>query len=299
MANLPVRTMRIELSVCLLAPVFVLALIAITGYGHIARLKREVAAQITSLAEIPLLETRLADAAKALDPYRLKNGGRDRNGELSLYVSQSGALHGMTVKSVIADKMVPVSPAFMENRIVMGGEGTLGPLIRMLEDLNQPDRCFKVASLRIRARTFTPQTVYDVESVFVADFLGSSGADGTPLSGNLEANLGRLCDGTQAVLAKSKAPKAMLDTHKIDSRKMVAGEKVVPLAVPDETVGFKLQGIIRDGRAPLALTDRGVFGVGDYIDGYRVTKVADEYILVVGRQGRQERVPLYKAEVSP
>jgi hypothetical protein len=143
-----------------------------------------------------------------------------------------------------------------------------------------------------------PDPVYDVEAVFLSDALVAQGPAASPLTGDLTARLGRLSEAAGALEARVGARKATLDTRKIDRKKAAVKEYVAPV-IPDEAVGFKLNGIIRDGRDPLALTDRGLFGVGDSIDGYRITRMGADYIEVVGRQGRKEIILLYGTEAKP
>lgn len=299
MAMLKAKAVRVELAICLLAPIVALAVIAIPGYGHIRQLKRDVTSQARLLDEIPLQRQGVEAATKALGPYRMRNGGKDKSGELSLQVSQAASREGITIKSVNADKVIPApSPACVEYRIAMAGEGTLGPVIRVLDELDRPVQCLKVVSFRLRAKAFIPQTLYDVDTVFVSDSLLSTDVAASPLQGGLEARLGRVHEGVLAVEAKGKVRKPVLDTRKIDRRKLEIKEEVAPVLV-DAPVGFRLNGVIRDGQKPLALTDRGVFGVGDSIDGYRIIKVADDHIVVMGRLGQQEKVPLYSTEAKP
>jgi hypothetical protein len=294
-----VKAVRIELMICLLAPIVVLVLIALPGFGYVRQLRQEVDKQAAFLDKIPLQESRLKQAAKVLSPYRMLDGGKDLSGELSLQVSQAGTDKGVTIKSVNAEKVVPSpNPAFLEYRITMAGEGSLGAFIRTLEELSRPVKCHKVASLRLRAKTFIPQTIYDVDTVFVSDSLVSLEAGVSPLSGSQSELLARLREGTLAVEAKANVRPPVLDTRKIDRRKIEIKDEVAPV-ISDEAVGFRVTGIIQDKRDPLVLLDRGVFGVGDTVDGYKIVNISKDHIVVVGRQGRQELIPLYKNEAKP
>jgi hypothetical protein len=56
---------------------------------------------------------------------------------------------------------------------------------------------------------------------------------------------------------------------------------------------FALTGIVQDMKNPLALTDRGLFGVGDRVDGYEIVAIGNDHVLVLGANGRTETVKLY------
>lgn len=79
------------------------------------------------------------------------------------------------------------------------------------------------------------------------------------------------------------------------------------MVVPDEPVvviaeappAFRLTGIVRDGNRPLAMTDRGLVGVGDSVDGFRIRTIGNDYITVESPTGRKTRVTLYKSEAEP
>jgi type II secretory pathway component PulC len=67
----------------------------------------------------------------------------------------------------------------------------------------------------------------------------------------------------------------------------------VKVEQPRPVALFVLNGIIRDKKNPLAMTDRGLFGVGDTVDGYKILSIADDQVMVQGDSGRQETVKLY------
>ena len=46
------------------------------------------------------------------------------------------------------------------------------------------------------------------------------------------------------------------------------------------------------------MTDRGVFGVGDEIDDFKIIAITDDKVTVKNRQGRREVLKLYTDKVG-
>ena len=298
MAKPRVRAFWFELAICIGAPLVVLLAIAIPGYYHIRNVKNEIRQRTALLDEIPVIEHRLSVVKQALAPFRVKNGGKDKSGELSQQVNKSAVDEGIKVKAVNSEKVViPESPNSLDYRVTASGEGGLSSVIRMMDALDQPVQCLKVASVKLRAKSILPRPVYDAEWQFQYRYLPSKTAVAMAPAGGVAEPLKRLGVSVDALKSLGKDKGKLLDTAKLESRKAAVQAPVA--LVSDTPVSFTLHGIAEDGRGSLALTDRGVVGVGDSIDGYRIITVAKDHIVVESKQGRRELVPLYTSEAKP
>jgi hypothetical protein len=292
-----IRLFRIELATCLLVPVAVLLLIALVGYGTVVREKAKALRPAGLLEEVPLLESRLAAAHKALGGFRALNGGKE-NGEWSHRVSQAALLKGSTVTSVNVEKISP--PAILscnDYHIQVSGEGRMGAVLGWVDELDQPARCFRVAMLKIRPAKSASSSVYELEMVINARTIAMHSQPGQEWTGPFEPGLAKLNALTVAVNELAKTKWCELDTHVVDAREVRVSEGKVATPVVGPLV-LKLTGIVRDGRTPLALTDLGVFGEGEAIDGAKVLHVGVDHIVIVDREGREKVFKLYKNEVT-
>lgn len=299
MAKPKVRAFRFELVLCVVTPIIVLLVIAIPGYLHIRNVKSEIQVRETLLDEIPVIESRLSVVRQLLIPYRVKNGGKDKIGELSQQVNKAAMDQGIKVKAVNAEKVVLAeSPYSMDYRVSLGGEGGLVGMIRTMDALDQFGQCFKVASMRMRLKSSQPQPVYDAEWQFQYRYIPSKSGEAGFAGGLGPEQFKRLGVAMDAIKGFGKGKGSLLDTSKLENRNVSVAQETAPVA-PEVPVSFKLHGVAEDGRGPLALTDRGVFGVGDSIDGYKIIKVEKDHIVVANRQGRREIVSLYTSESTP
>jgi hypothetical protein len=299
MAKPKMRAFRFELAICIGVPIVVLLAIAIPGYFHIRTVKNEIQMQQSLLDEIPVIDSRLSMMKKILVSYRVKNGGKDKIGELSQLVNKTAIDQNIKVKSVNAEKVVlPDSSHSMDYHVAMSGEGGLVGAIRMMDTLDQNTLCFKVASLKMRAKSFMPQPVYDAEWQFQYRYLPSKISEARAPSGGGAELFKRMGVAIDELNGFGKDKGTVLNTAKLESRKVVVTQEPV-FVEPEKPMLFRLNGIAEDGRGPLALTDRGVFGVGDSIDGCKIVKVAKDHIVVESKKGRREMVSLYKSEASP
>jgi hypothetical protein len=290
-----IRLFRVELATCLLVPLAVLLAVIVGGYGYITREKKAVMKPVASLEKVPLLESRLSIAQKSLSSYRMKNGGKE-NGEWSHRVSQAASVKGVGVKSINVEKIVPqISVSCNDYRIQVCGEGRMAAAVGWLDELDQPARCFRVATLKMRPVKLAPNQVYELEAVINARAISMVSSPGEDWSGRIDPALEKLNKLTAAVNQMAKTKWQELDTRILDERDRCAITDK-PSSTPLPVLSLKINGIVNDGRKPLALTDRGVFGEGDALDGYRIQKVANDHIVVVDGEGGQTIVRLYKSE---
>ena len=167
----------------------------------------------------------------------------------------------------------------------------------MTDVLDQPVQCLKVASVRLRAKTILPRPVYDVDWQFQYRYLPAF-ADEAVVTGDGGEQFKRLGVAVDVLKGLLKDRWSMLDMAKFEHRSATGAKERMPV-VPETPMSFRLHGIAEDGRGSLALTDRGVFGVGDSIGGCRIIKVEKDHIVVENKQGRREVVSLYRSEVNP
>lgn len=290
-----IRLFRVELATCLLVPLMVLLAIFLCGYGYVIREKRAVMRPAALIQEVPLLESRLSLAQKALSNFRMSNGGKE-NGEWSHRVSQAASVKGVAVKSINVEKIVPqIAVSCNDYRIQVCGEGRMAAVVGWLDELDQPARCFRVAQLKMRPLKLGLAQVYEVETVITARAIAMLSSPGEEWPGRIEPALEKLNALIVAInqLAKTKWPE--LDTRTLDERDRCVKEER-PSSTPLAAFSLKLNGIVKDGHTSLALTDRGVFGEGDTLEGYRILKVAADHIVVVEGEGRQTVVRLYEGE---
>ncbi|MEI6166324.1 MAG: hypothetical protein WCS52_03945 [bacterium] len=290
-----IRLFRVELATCLLVPLIVLLAVVICGYGYVTHEKKAVMRPAALLEEVPQLESRLSMAQKALSNFRMNNGGKE-NGEWSHRVSQAASVKGVAVKSINVEKIVPqIAVSCNDYRVQVCGEGRMAAVVGWLDELDQPARCFRVASLKMRPLKLGPSQVYELETVINARAIAMLSSPGEEWPGQIGPALEKLNTLILAVnqLAKTKWPE--LDTRTLDERERAAKEER-PSSTPLAAFSLKLNGIAKDGHKSLALTDRGVFEEGDTLDGTRILKVATDHIVVVDGEGRQTIVRLYESE---
>ena len=290
-----IRLFRVELATCLLVPLVVLLAVSICGFAFAARAKKAVIEPSALLEEVPLLESRLSLAQKALSNFRINNGGKE-NGEWSHRVSQAASVKGVVVKSINVEKITTqAGTSCNDYRIQVSGEGRMAAVVGWLDELDQPARCFRVTQIKMRFLKSGPSQVYEVEAVINARAMTMHSPPGEEWLGRIGPALEKLNGLIVSVnlMAKTKWPE--LDTHLLDERDRSFKEKK-PELTPLAPFSLKLNGIVKDGRKSLALTEKGVFEEGDIMEGFRILNVATDHIVVVDGEGHQTMVPLYKSE---
>lgn len=299
MNGLSIRNVKVELALCLLAPVVVLILIAAPGYWAIGRMNQAIARRVAVITDIPLLQMHLAKGVKVLAPYRMHNAGKEKGGAIAQQFNQVAAEEGVTIKSVNAERVAAVNgnQAFSDYHVAMSGDGHLNAIVKTMDSLNKPGQCFRVQSLRLRYKAGV-SLIYDVDWSYVVRCLTEEKTEQPFGGGSVEPLLTRLIAGNTALEARMKSSRPPLDVSPLDRRTGVTIETVEPV-MPDGPVPFRLTGVVRDGRQPMALTDQGIIVEGGVVAGFRITKVADDHVIVVSPQGRKEVVPLYRTEVEP
>lgn len=293
-----IRRFWLELAICILVPLLMLSLIGLIGYGIVSREKEEVQRKVAMLDLIPQLETQLASAQKALGGFRMSNGGKE-NAEWSDRVSQAALTKGVVVKAVNAEKVVSQSVVSCNDyRIQVSGEGGMAAVVGWLDELDQPARCFKVATMNMRPVKVTPHFEYEVDGVVNARSIAMRSPPGPTLAGNNEMALSNLAVLVVEVNSLARTKWKQLDVGRLEER-----ERTVAADLPRTTRGrpleVKLTGIVKDARKPLVMTDQGVFGEGDAFNGGKIIRIGSDHIVTENASGHQEIFRLYQAEAKP
>lgn len=293
-----IKVFRVDLAICLLVPLLILVLVSLIGYGVVGSEKKRVLQVMAMLDEVPLLETQLAAAQKVLVHFRMINGSKE-NAEWSHRVTREALARGVEVKSINTDKVHTQSVVSCNDyRVLVSGEGRLDAVLDWLDELDQPARCFKVSSLKMRAVKVVPRFLYEVEGVLNARSIAQHSQLGNATEGLIEGALVRLraLVGVANTLVRTKRQK--LDTSRVEARERMHKDELRPV-VKLTPMAVKLTGIVKDGKKPMALTDRGVLGEGDALGGGRVFRIGADHIVIENVAGQQEVIQLYHEGATP
>jgi hypothetical protein len=175
------------------------------------------------------------------------------------------------------------------------GSGTLPQLLRFLDAFESQVRRFKVVDLKFKTRTLHP-LVYDATCVILAAQFKAPAAA-------VPAGNGSLGDPVPALktagdrLARSIAALKVMQA----SRPALSIEDPKVAAVVEETARataalgeLKLYGVIQKPGNPMALTDQGVKGIGEAVDGGgKIEAIGNDSVTVVDGKGQRHVVKLY------
>lgn len=67
-----------------------------------------------------------------------------------------------------------------------------------------------------------------------------------------------------------------------------------PLAAASEAAVLKLRGVVRGGAQPMAFINETTVGLGEVVEGYKLTEIREDGVTLVDGQGRQHVLPLYE-----
>jgi hypothetical protein len=297
------RSGRFELLVCLAGPLLVLAAVAIPGHLYRRDLREDVRNRHVWLDRLPELERQLAEVKTVLNPF-LTGAEGERSAALTLSADQAVALSGFKAHSVNVEKQPGTDgSSWSDYSVAMNGSGTLITFVRMLDYLGDPARQLRVAQLTLKAREFTPELVYDGDMVLVSravtppvDFGGAGNVARVTLaqSDTLMERAKQRVGSVQAWAMRKPTP---LDTKLLEGR--VRSVNVAePAAPPEDGAVFRLRGIVQRKQKPLAMTDSGVFGVGDEVNGFKIVSIEEDRVVLLHKSGRRETVNLYADEVQ-
>jgi hypothetical protein len=288
---------RLELAVCIVMPLLVLAAIAIPGYLYGWHVKQELMERSACLEQVPEMERQLAEARKVLQPYAVAGVKGDMASELTLSAEKAAQTFGFEARAVNVEKQ-PGSgaEAWSDYSVIFNGAGSLKSIIGMLDFMEHPSQRFQVRQVTLTAKGFIPEPTYDGDVVLTFRAVDPAAVSGTgggtaplPTSAKGAAEVARLGQSTALVKSWAEEKRSpLVVTLKSGNRK-----ESVKVEQPRPPSLFILNGIIRDKKNPLAMTDRGLFGVGDVVDGYKILSIANDQVMVQGERGGKETVKLY------
>ena len=295
-----IKARYVELAIYLAVPPLMIAAMILAGFVYVHK-QDGILAQRTSLMNvIPVLEHQVSAAHHALSPYVAMAGLKDMSADLSLTVSDAAQKFGFMVRSSTVEKLAGAG-TWTDYKLTLSGDGTLTSLIAMLDYLGHPQRRFNAVQVITATTRLTPETAVSADVVLVARVMaGKNGEAGSV--------------GSTALLTPVMAEKLGIEVGKAAERaKSWATATVTPLSLatlrnrapfvpPDPVqeqtesqVSFRLTGVVQDKRSPMIMTDKGVFGIGDEVEGYTIQTIGEDKVTVVNRGGRQEIVRLYRS----
>jgi hypothetical protein len=287
---------RVELAVCLVVPLLVLAALAIPGHLYVRRLEQSLLERTACLERVPEMERKLVEARQVLRPFAVASAEGDKGSELTLTVEKAAQSFGFTTRSADVEKKSGTgAQAWSDYKVTLNGVGSLKSIIGMLDFLEHPSRRFQVNQVTLNAKGFVPEATYEGEVVLTSRTVdpspdtGGSGSVPKLTAAQGAERVVRLGQLTALVrLWSEEARSPLVIALKSEPRK-----EVERLEQRRPTSLFVLNGIIRGHKHPLAMTDRGLFGVGEEVDGYKILSIADDQVVVQGKSGPPETVKLY------
>ena len=301
MSSGKVKTGHWELAICLGLPPLVIVAMLLTGfiYGHSQA--RRLAQRAGLMNLIPVLEQKTGMAHKALKPFVVPGVAKDMAADLSLCVSDAAQKNGFTIHSENVEKQVgPEAGVWTDYKLTLSGEGPLTSLIAMLDYLEQPERRFRAVQVSLKTTQLTPETTCAVDLVLmsrvVADHNGDSGVGqvGPIIPATAEAVGVKLDKAVAGVKSWATEPVSLLSLKNLQNR-VPFTEPAASQVEAEPQVSFRLTGIVREQNLPMIMTDRGVFGVGDEVDGFKIEAIGVDKVTVISKSGRRETVRLYKS----
>ena len=299
MSHGKVKTGHLELAICLAVPLVVMIVMILVGFFYGRQQDRFFAQRNSLLNLIPVLEQKVSAAHQSLKPFVTPEGTKDMAAALSLCVSDAAQKHGFVIRSSNVEKQIgPDAGVWVDYKFTLSGEGSLTALIAMLDYLGQPPRRFRAAQITLKTTRLIPETACSADLILVsravtersgASLAGQVGSVTPAMAENLGVEVGNATD-------KIKSWNAVL-VHPLSLVKLASRVHYVqPETVPTESepqVAFHLTGVIGSKSAPMIMTDRGVFGVGDEVDGLKIESIGSDKVTVVSKSGRREIVKLY------
>ncbi|MEI8122339.1 MAG: hypothetical protein WCI20_09825 [bacterium] len=295
-----VKTGHRELAICIVAPLVVICGMIVFGFVYERQQEKRLAKKEALMSLIPALEQNVTAAHQALKPYVALKGTKDMAADLSLVVSDAAQKYGFTIRASNVEKQVGSGAgSWTDYKLTLSGEGALTSLIAMLDYLGQPQRRFHAIQVTLNSTRSTPEAMCSADLVLVsrvvADQNGEVGARLPGIATPAMAEEMGIMVGKRVERVKTwaVAPVTPLSIKGLQNR--VAYVAPTPnQAEPEPQVSFRLTGVIRNKEFPMIMTDRGVLGVGDEVDGCRIETIGADSVSVVSKSGRRETIRLYK-----
>lgn len=286
------RAGRLELVLCIVGPILVLAAIMIPGMVRCRILQKQLFARQAALDQIPSMESQLAAARAVL---RRVTAAKESDGaaDLTLAVDSAASMYGVSTRSVNVEKQT-TTDGWIDYRVAISATGPLPAFVGMLDFLEHPARRFKVLRVVMKPKGYDREAPYDAELVLFYRALLPSAPDATGRSHGAISS-----DVTDRQLVRLRQATEVIESWLNEKRPLVVAVKSEQPGKPGRAEPvrplrqFVLNGLIRDGKNPLALTDRGIVGVGDRLDGLEIIAIADDCVTVRDMNGSTETVKLY------
>ena len=295
-----VRTGHLELVICLAVPLVVIFIMVLLGFLYERNQTRLLAQRDRLMTLIPILEQNAVAAHQALKPFVSLEGAKDMAADLSLVVSDAAQKFGFAIRSSNVEKQVGAgNGSWTDYKLTLSGDGALTSLIALLDHMGQPQRHFCVAQVSLKATRLSPEMTCSADLILVSrvmtdqnyDFgLGPLRTINPAVAEELGAKVGRKSELVKAWATDTAIP---LSLKQLQDR-MAYEPTVTSQAQIEPLVSFRLTGIVREKNFPMIMTDQGVFGVGDEVDGFVIESIGEDKVSLVSKGGRHETVKLYK-----
>jgi hypothetical protein len=292
------RSGRVEFALCIVVPLLVLAAIVFPGRRYCLNRSQDLMARQARLDQAPKLETELAEARRVLKAFAAPGPENDKAAELAQVAEKAAQDFGFTTRSANVEKQGG-GDAWFDYKVMFEGGGPLKSVIGMLDFLENPARRFQVAQITFRANKFGAGAAYDGSAVLLTRVVlpGAGAGAGIPAEGvntmrasEQATRLNQLAGSVRSWMSEKRAPLLAVNAQQSTEPVSSGGIQRANL--------FVLNGIARDKKNPLAMTDRGTFGIGEKVDGYTVVAIGDDRVVLMDPNGRRESVALYKDEAN-
>lgn len=296
-----VKTGHLEVAICIALPLVVILAIFLFGFFYIRSHERRLAQRTVLLNLVPDLEKKMGSAKRALKPFIAPGVGKDMAADLSLCVSDAAQKQGFAIRSSNVEKQIePGAGAWVDYKLTLSGEGPLTALIATLDYLGQPQRRFHATQLNIRSTQLVPETMCSADLILVSRVVtdqngnygvGQTGASSPAKVEAISLKVGKATEGVNTWVAEREAS---LSLKKLKSRVVNVEPALASIQVEAQPqVSFRLTGVVGNKAAPMIMTDRGVFGVGDEVDGFKIESIGVDKVSLVSKSGHRETVRLY------
>jgi len=295
------KTGQWELVICLAAPLLLILVISLSGWYFSRRMQRDVRDRTEVLKQIPAMEQQVREIRRMIATFVVADGATDKAAELALTVGRATKKSGFVIQSSTVDKQ-PGGEAdlWMDYRVAIRGEGTLKTVIGVTDSLELSEHRFRTIQLNWKLKQLAPELIGDVDCTLMVRTLRNKPAPGgnvvTPAQ--LAERAATLTVLSQSVSAWIDAKQAPLDLKSFDDRNPFV-EAEASKGEVDQSLSFRLTGIVHEINRPMIMTDKGVYGVGDEVDGFTVEAISNDAVTVIGRSGIRQIVNLYRGGGGP
>lgn len=282
-----------DVVISVLAPLVVLAAVIIPGRIYCLSKSQSLAAREACIEQVPVMEVQLAEARRVLREFTETEAGVDKASELTLVAEKASQEFGFTTRAANVTKQAsPDTERWADYQLMINGGGSLKSIIGMLDYLENPVHRFQAKQVVLKANSIGASSQYEGSVVLSTRVLQPVPAASKPKRAITTAQameqserFNRLTIGLKSWLSEKRDP--LLASNSSRTTVNPIAQSLKPSRV------FVLNGIARDSRNPLAMTDRGVFGIGEKVDGYTIVDISNDQVILSDSNGRREVVTLY------